>query len=153
MKTKKIKISVARQAIFDKYAHIKSSCGTQESLHAQLTENPIEKIQNLAKSHGIIWKNLEDTGNEILIKHFESEVKRDDRYYQRSLMRQKYSELFFDTFKEPLFKWYDAYIGFDITKFDSEIIMPYNDGTSMSQAIEAKHGKEIKDMILEFIKA
>lgn len=61
-------------------------------------------------------------------------------------MRRDKREEFFSTFNVPLSKYMDLLTGFDIIKFDDEVVKP-PDGKSMEETILSTYGQKAVELI------
>ena len=65
---------------------------------------------------------------------------------------QDYSRLFLSTFGVQLGRYMHPIFGFDVVRFDGEIIQP-KDGESTKDVVEREYGKEAVDLILKLLRA
>ncbi len=75
---------------------------------------------------------------------------------QELILRNKriyhnYSGLFQATFGLSLDTYWDALTGFDLTRFDDLVVMPYPDGTGCAEAVNARWGQEAQDLLAHLL--
>lgn len=80
----------------------------------------------------------------------EQKAKRDEANGRRIQSRDDNANRFLQLFKRPVREFWDAYTGFDVIKFDNEIVKP-NDGESTIDAIRRKWGTGAAVMIMSFL--
>lgn len=134
-RTKKLRpISEARKAIFDAE---NLSEQNRESLHRQLCES---NLKALAELFGVPFVGTPDeVGNAILVKHFESEKKRNKLMLHRANMFSLLANVFFKTFGQPLRRfWQGNMLGFDVCGFDDEVVK--SGDRAMSDVVKERWG-------------
>lgn len=70
-------------------------------------------------------------------------------FVAQQMAYHKHLDAFNRTFGKPLRGYYEPYIGFDITSFDS--LIQTRDGQSTREALLEQHGQFAVDMILDMI--
>lgn len=136
------RISKARQAIFDKH-----KCPADEAKkHHRLIETEFEKAVRIYKEHLDPMPDTHDgIGNAILEAYFAIVDKSEKSIVARRLAYLANVDKFFEIFRQPLSKYWSAYLGFDVLNFD-KFIQPKDDETTY-QAIGSRYGQAAVEMI------
>ena len=137
-KAKKLKIppmSEARKAIF---AEFQIEPAEAASLHEQLTRNYSKLLE--AYKELTFTDDPEANGNLLLTYAFKRRVEREAVAAARYRLGRKLASEFKRMFGVDLCRYYDFRIGFDICKFDTDVVKA-PDGESCRDAIRRQWGE------------
>lgn len=148
---KKIKIppiSPERKALFDAAGADES---TAQNIHRQLYENDISVIKKYAEKIGVLFVDLEVTGNEIIKRHINNLADEREHCASLAFAREKWFDYFQCVFGASLSKYWEGNrFGLDVCRLDEEVIKP-PDGTSTYDFVREKHGEQAVQMLKELI--
>ena len=143
MAKRKVKIPAARQALYDSHNCTPEQIqGLERDLHAP-------KFEILAKMYEVVPEPPEEARLAILQKHFQSKQDNQGKIERCSIAREKHFHAFYQIFRQPLSRFWQGYLGFDVIKFDQEIVK--SGDRACGDVVREKFGDEALQIVNELL--